>query len=305
MPSDLGSFILAQLRAVGIHVTNPDSYGENFSCYCFRGHDSKTPSLSVRKKDGAFFCFGCNVKGANWKVLKKYVNVNDIPEGMIPDVFDILNDDLKKRLRRNIDLVKLPWDVQAWRGSWRGVSSNLLREVGALYWPQEWRSDKEPKVIITHRILFPIWQFDNLLGFVSRRLDKSEHRRYYNTPGMSSKEVLYPLDHVSKMLGKAAHRSVVLVEGAYDALRLIDCGIPALAIMGTRNYDDSNRILLVNLGIEKVVLALDGGTAGLTARYEIAPSLREWFDFQHFFTPIGEDPGSMSDKHVESLRIML
>lgn len=299
----LGSFMVSQLAAAGIKVTNPNTSGPNFKAYCFRGHDSKTPSLSIRKSDGAFFCFGCQVQGRSWEALKRYIQIEGIPEDMLPDAFEMLNDDLARLVTDDGENIELPRGIQPWRGTWRGLSTELLRNIDARFWNQEKKRKRpDPMVISTRRILFPLWQLGVLRAYLSRRLDKSDYQRYYNMPGIRAKELLYPLDFVGKMLAQKKGQTVVLVEGPYDALRLIDCGIPALALLGTGNYDDSNRNLLLNVGANKVVIALDGNKAGQKARYEIAPSLREWFDVEHFFTPLGYDPGDMPEKAVRKLQ---
>jgi DNA primase len=127
--------------------------------------------------------------------------------------------------------------------------------------------------------------------------------KYRNAPKMQARELLYPYDVVYKYLQKElAVKTAVLVEGPVDALRLVYNRIPAFAILGTNNYDPSNKFLLMNLGIERVILAMDSDEAGKKARYAIEPDLESWFEVEHFFPPWKEDPGGMEDKYVKKLK---
>lgn len=114
---------------------------------------------------------------------------------------------------------------------------------------------------------------------------------------MSSAEALYPLDHVIGM----KRRVVVLVEGPYDAVRLVNYGIPALSILGTGNYHPDNRMHILNTGAKAVILAMDSDEAGESARLDIAPSIREMFDLKHFVCPDGMDPGGMPKPYLDKL----
>jgi len=293
---DLSAFITEQLNRVGVQVMENQSTPTDLKAFCFKGHDSKTPSLSIRRMDGAFYCFGCGVRGKNWNKLTSYIKVDSLSEEDLPDPFVQLDYQMERAQRKALTNIDLPWDVKPWTGPYRQVSEKTLRKVNALLW-----YDDDTR-IQDNRILFPITMYDEVAGWVARRLGaappgESLVMPYRNAAHMSSQDCLFPLDYVISMKPEC----VVLVEGPMDAMRLVNYDIPALSILGTRNYSPGNRIHILNTGATKVILALDGDTAGDEARYEIAPSIREMFDLAHFVCPPGKDPGNMPKDFLDKL----
>ncbi len=293
---DLTPFIVEQLDRAGVQVMEGMSTPTDLKAFCFKGHDDKTPSLSIRRADGAFLCFGCGVKGRDWNAFSNYLKVDTLSEDDLPDPFTTLGYQMERRYKKALREVRLPWDVQLWERPYRRISAETWKRVGALRW-----YDDDPR-IQAERILIPAMMYDQVEGWVARRTDKAPPGEkldmpYRNAPGMSSQDVLFPLDTVIEMQPE----TVVLVEGPMDAMRLINYNIPALAILGTRNYIPDNRVHILNTGAVKVVLAMDGDEAGDAVRLEIAPSIREMFELVHFICPPGKDPGNMDKEHLDLL----
>lgn len=297
MRTDLTDFIVTQFNKLGKPVFGVDSSGQNMKTFCFRGHDYKTPSLSIHRVDGRFYCFGCGVRGRSWNDLANYIKVDTLTDADMPDPFAVLNVDLQRRDQQAAAEMSIPWDVEPWTRPWRRLRLETLKQVGALRW-----FDDDNR-IRAERILFPVWMYGNVKGWVARRTDQAPEGEklvmpYRNEPGMAAKKVIFPLDAVIAM----KPHTVVLVEGPYDALRLINFGIPALSTLGTRNYHEDNRIDIMNTGAQRVIDAHDADQAGEEMRIEVGISLREVFDdVQHFICPKGEDPGSMPKEDLMRL----
>ncbi len=297
IPHDLTPFILEQLEKAGVHSSPADGNEENIKAYCFNGHDTKTPSLSIHRLDGRFYCFGCGAKGHHWDAIANYIQVDTLDDDSAPDPFAVLKHNLKKHHRDAVDNVELPWGIRPWTdGPWRRIRPEVLDGIGTYAW-----FDDDPK-IRAERILFPISMYKKIKGWVARRLDKALPGEkllmpYRNDTNMKSTEVLFPLDYVMSM----EPDTIVLVEGPYDALRLVNYDIPALAIMGTNNYRPGNRVHLLNAGAERVIVAMDADKGGEGVRYDIARSMRSMFDVEHFMCPDGQDPGSMEKQHLDRL----
>jgi DNA primase len=290
MTSDLTHFIVAQLTELGLPVFNERGRSKNIATFCpFSDHDVDTPSLSIRKVDGRFYCFGCNESGHDWNELAERLKLDPLAEENLPDPFGILRDDLKEKHKKAIHSFKLPWDIEDFDGRWRHVGQYTLDALDTFLWYDD--------MLRCERILIPVYMYQRLKGWVSRRLDRPKDgvpykMKYRNAPYMEAKDLLFPYDVVEEM-GKS---SVVLVEGPYDAVRLINCDIPALAILGTNNWKAESRIDLINLGVERVIVAMDNDTSGRKARAEIIPDLEDDFDVEGFFPPSTEgknDPGAM------------
>ena len=301
MPIDLTDFIVMQLATKGIQVRGADSQSPNLQAWCFKGHDRRSPSLSIRKSDGAFYCFGCGVQGHDWNALAKQIDADAIREEDLPDQTALLRKALDQHQNKlngyspdqcNED--KLPWDIEPWNeGPYRKLPISFLRRLDAKLW-----YDADVRV---YRILLPIYQKGETLGWVARRLDKKKYMKYRNTDKLPAKEILYPHDFVHRYFPKT--RTVVLVEGPFDALRLCYHRIPAFAIMGTNNYDPENAILLKNLGIRRVIICTDSDDAGKKCRYEtLEPDLTKKFHVEHYFPPTDRDPGDMPMHCVRELR---
>jgi len=291
---DLSEFIVEQLSKKGIQVALRQSTGSDIAAFCFGGHDRKTPSLFFRRLDGAFYCHGCGKRGKNWNELRTYVDVDLLREQDLPDEARVLQEKLSRQWREAFLNIDLPWDVEAWQGSWRGIRQETLKNIYSFKW-------FDP-MSLCPRILFPVTIRGEIRGWVARRLDKAPpgqklDRPYRNAMHMSSKQMVFPYDSVVKIRRK----TLVLVEGPYDALRLINYNIPALSILGTGNFHPDNMGYFTNTCAGRIILAMDSDDAGRKARYEIAPILQEMFEVEHFICPEGEDPGSMGREYLDEL----
>jgi len=298
MANDLSDFIVQQLEARGIRVDLNSSSQTDLKAVCFMGHDRATASLNIRRADGMFYCFGCGVKGKDWNALAAKIGGQKLDEEAMPDPFSLMNERIKNNIAKDIMRQRLPWNIEPWtHGRWRGLSPKLLTLLEA----HRWYDDAD--TVRAYRILFPIRQFGDLRGWVARRLDNRNEMKYRNSLSLPAQELLYPYDFVAKRMNT---NTIVIVEGPFDALRLINYGIPALAILGTNNYTEENKSLIASLDTERVIVATDSDEAGLKCRHRtLWPSLREWFEVEDFFAPRTEgknDPGSMPMSYVKKLK---
>lgn len=286
---DLSDFITQQLQAQGVRFRTGGS--KDIQAYCPQGHDRKSASLLIRRADGAFICFGCGIKGRNWNHLQRYIpGIELIPDAELPDDSDLAADVLRKRLAQDSNRVELPWDTEPWVGGYRHVRQQVLQRIGARKWFDG--------INRCWRILLPITEERTLVNWTSRRLDESKEHRYRNHPGISVKHQVFPFDYVANM----NPTTVVVVEGPYDALRLVNYGIPALAILGTKNWDFHKVGLISRVGfVGRVILALDNDTGGNAARLGIAMDLKQVFEVDHFFPPPELDPGDMPKQALDQL----
>jgi len=292
LAADLTSFLVAHLEAHGLKVTGAEGSSANMLTECFNGHGRNTPCLSIRKSDGAFNCFSCKAKGRDWKALVAALG-GELPDEEIPDPFAILKAQLDNHTKGRGGRIELPPGVEPWTARYRGLSVGFLQRVQA----QRWYDERKR----CYRILLPIRQELELMGWVARRLDDKKEMKYRNMTGMKSTHILYPFDFVQQHMRNGV---VVLVEGPMDALRLCHFRIPALAIMGTPNWRDRKRSLLRRLGVKHCIICTDADLAGRECRYDVLePSLQDHqFEVEHFLPPEGEDPGAMARQHCLRLK---
>jgi len=283
-PKNLGIFIAQQLMRKGVQIFRETPTHFQVFCPFNGGHDVKTASLSIQKIDGKFNCFGCGKKGHAWNDLAKLLNADTLSEEEMPDPFHLLKEQLKEKRNKIQAVASIPWDVEPWTTRWRKVSAYTMNAATAYhYYDDKKRCD---------RVLLPIWMYGELIGWTARRLDKSKDMKYRDMPNLPKLDILYPWFIVEQM----RTTSVAIVEGPYDALRLIDKDIPALSTLGSTSWHVSNIIHLINLGIKRLVVASDGDKAGDKMRKKVEEDAKDMFTIEHYYCPRKRDPGALGSK---------
>jgi len=202
------------------------------------------------------YCFGCG-RTATWSTLAEVLKLGKLDRDWNdPRAYRNLAKELQ-------DLFKatpaLPPNVRLWSyGKWRKFSSRVLSLARSLWW---WDDRNR-----TRRIVWPVWDTaSDLLGYVGRDLDGTSAKRYYNMPLMEVTGTLWPWPCSLAY----PERSLVLVEGITDALRLLQWGMPALATLGTV-WNKTRSLLVANLNVNRIVLAFDPDNAGMDLADRVA-----------------------------------
>ena len=147
-------------------------------------------------------------------------------------------------------------------------------------------SDKRDMVTI------PVHSPDGmLLGFVGRSI---EGKDFKNTPGLPKAKTLFNLNRVK------SSKSVYVVESSFDAIRLAQCGLPAVATLGSNvsNF----QIDLLKKYFNDIIVIADNDAAGsnmvkklrdkLSARVSVL-SLEQQY----------KDVGDMDDSEIRQLSL--
>jgi DNA primase len=281
--------VIRALKAAGVRFQEG---GRMIHTWCPFHPDRDTPSLVIYTDHDPvkWYCFGCRAHGL-WEKLAQALKAGDLERDWDdPRAYKHLSQVFRQMVRSDPALPPLtrPWTF----GRWREFSEGALNKVHARWWYDE--IDK------VRRILWPVWDSDSsLVGWVARDLDnRAEGRKYRNMPRMEALHTLwpYPINPVYP------ERSLVLVEGITDALRLLEVGIPALANLGTA-WSLDRTALVGLLEIERVVLAFDPDSAGEQATFRVGHALRQspvqvdvwrWSE--------GHDPGDAPIEEVHELR---
>jgi 5S rRNA maturation endonuclease (ribonuclease M5) len=244
-------------------------------------HKDSDPSLIInldpksKRPIGSFYCFGCTkhgkwneladafglmkVNGRNDQVTEFHgrdIDKNLLEPDDIAQSFDAITDDL------GLEFV-VSWPTHM---DWRSIPGQLLSKIGAQLALDSKTQDEV--------VFLPIVVNKCMVGGIKALMERPPTKdilAYVNSSGVWAREKgLFPLDHVRKQARK--YRRIIIVEGARDALRLIACGLPAVAILGTHNWDEKKRDLLIAIGIESVVLMMDSDEAGRKAQRKIKRS---------------------------------
>lgn len=144
------------------------------------------------------------------------------------------------------------------------VSNEYLVETGLI--------SKERKTdFFTGRIMFPIRDaLGGVIGFSARSLLESRGPKYINTPETSlfrKSKMLFGLSYCRKKI--ALEKQAIIVEGQIDALRLIHSGFSITVAGQGTSFGKDHAEVLINLGVKKIYLALDGDLAGKEASVKI------------------------------------
>ena len=174
-----------------------------------------------------------------------------------------------------------------------GVDENVLMDAGLV----TKRDDAAVRPRFWNRLLFPIRDIrGRTVGFGGRVLGDGEPK-YLNSPESQifrKRELLYNLDAARHAIRKAG--SVVVVEGYFDVLSLVEVGIEnVVAPLGTAFTEDQAR--LVKRYCREIVLLYDSDTAGLKATFRAADELlRAGLRVSVATLPPGEDPDTVAAK---------
>nr|DAY69077.1 MAG TPA: DNA directed DNA polymerase [Caudoviricetes sp.] len=251
--------------------------GSEMAMICCPFHADDTPSCGVfykpsNKDPGRFYCFGCQAKG-DWNTLARRLNLKEFDPKPHDEFSYSLN--MRKEKEESEKYEELIFANLPPNKKWRDIPTNLLIKIGCKICQVDYGNNLSDKFIY-----LPVYVGKKLKGYTKGRMHKKEGvTSYINERGSWVKSWgLFPFDYSIALMKSIKSRTMVLVEGQRDALRLIKLGIPALCIMGTGNWTDKKRNLLEFYGVKNVILMMDGDDAGIRATNYIVPSLQGYFD---------------------------
>lgn len=157
----------------------------------------------------------------------------------------------------------------------RGYSDDLIRQYGIGFA----RAGR-----FAWRVIIPVVLYGQLMTFIARAVSQEQRPKYRSPPDANNSRVLFNLERV------AGRETVVLVEGAFDALRIPD---QAVATLGT-HLSQAQRTLLLRAGVRRVVICWDEDDTGLPQAYAAARALRGRMEVLQAALPEGADPGQLS-----------
>lgn len=254
--------------------------GSTFVCCPF--HSEKTPSFRVFYSDttqnpGFGKCYGCGEKGG-WDKIAPLLGLKPFKRGKPEEEFanfrllptgDEEGEDADF-IHEEMELSDLPRNKK-----WREIKTNLLIDLGA----KVCRIKSKEYGLLKPRLWLPVYINDELKGYIKARFKKHpDFPSYINAKGPWSKtHGLFPFDYSIKLMKKIGSKTIVLVEGQRDALRLISMGVPALCILGTQSWSDTKAKLLELAGVERLILLMDGDCAGREATKLLKPKVSKMF----------------------------
>jgi len=249
-------------------------------------HSDATPSLMLNVENGErypigyFYCLGCGEKG-NWNKFAAKLGLKTIDEKLDTKVDKAMQhkfEDIRSELLPSAHSTGVKFEslthsmkiglTMPVQESWRKIKRSLLLKLGTVVGFDAVEEDEA--------LVLPVTVNEVIVGAVKARMRKEKGRlSYVTSPGHWVRDVgLFPFDFAVAMAIKKK-MALVIVEGPRDALRLLQEGIPAVAILGSQNWSKHKRDIVLESGVKGVILAMDSDKAGTVARKKINSQLKQ------------------------------
>lgn len=223
-------------------------------------HDDRNPSAAINVVKGLWTCYACGAGGDTATLLGGGVSLEPSTDDVVASLKrEVAALDAKPQFlpERWLDqFTAFDWDGVHSYWVERGLTPDIIRgfELGYDHSFQP-HPDEPPVEAVTIPLRAPS---GGLLGSIHRRLDDAKPKYHYPRHADVSK-CLFAYERV-----RGGARSVVLTEGAVDAMLLWQEGIPALAAYSDR-LSEAQTALIRLLDPIHVTLAFDADTVGLRA----------------------------------------
>lgn len=286
-----------QIRNVlhGSGISIESEVDSEYIIFCPFHNNYRTPAGEVNKERGTFFCFSCQTSKTLIELVmfvtqKSYFEALRFIDSMATetDIVGIIDKTLKQEpeykpfdellIRRlHSQAIDSPRALRYFEG--RRISENSINKFLLGY------SNNQDMVTV------PIHSPDGsiILGFVARSIEGKEFK---NTPGLPKSKTLFNIHRVKK------YDTVYVVESSFDAIRLDQNGIPAVATLGA-NVSKSQMALLTKYFNNAIVIG-DNDDAGKGMQEKILERLGSRATLISIPSRF-KDIGDMTDEDIQKL----
>jgi DNA primase len=277
----------------GTGVTIESEVDSDYIIFC-PYHNNRTPAGEIDKNSGTFFCFACHhvtgfiefvmhMSNRTYFEAARFIKSKEAETSIEQDVdralykkpeFTLFDEVVLKRLHNELLSSSRARDYF----NYRKITKESASKFALGY------SEKQDMVTV------PVHSPDGLaIGFVGRSIEGKEFK---NTPGLPKSKTLFNLHRV-KSSGK-----VYIVESSFDAIRLDQCGFPAVATLGS---NVSNiQIELLQKYFNDIIVIADNDEAGGNMRTKIVEKLGSRVSVIKLNKEY-KDIGDMDDKSIKEL----
>lgn len=270
---------------------------------------------------GLFHCWSCGkvgffndlFKSSKDLIQSKVLNGKPLPKSGTSEDNDLEIRKLEEYEEKQ-DFKDLPQFVLSrWYGSWRGITQNTLRKMGCKsyfdYNPDaKNRFGKKLDLGGTNRLLFYAYDEDKeKIGWVALANEKDRQKKnclkQKNMVGEWCRKTLLFHEKFKD------NTPLILVEGVFDALHLIQEGFNSVSMLGAGNWSDEKRNFIASKA-SCVIVLFDGDETGYEKGLKVYKSLNGYVPVKRLLLPILKtedkskqlDPGNMSEKYIKILR---
>jgi DNA primase len=249
----------------GIEIMN--EIDSDYIIFCPFHNNSRTPAGEVDKVTGIFFCFACQKvadlievvmdnSGRSYFEAARFIKSKETLADLTYDIEKQLQE--KPEYVQYDELIIKRLNNQALESprAMRYYAGRLITEESVKKFSLGF-SEKQDMVTI------PVASPDGMtIGFVGRSVEGKEFK---NTPGLPKSKTLFNLHRV-----KTSDR-VYVVESSFDAIRLDQVGLPAVATLGS--MVSNIQMDLLKKYFNNIILLADNDDAGNTMRQKLIDKL--------------------------------
>jgi DNA primase len=279
---------------IGAGLTIEKEIDSDYIIFCPFHANNRTPAGEVDKITGKFFCFSCHhvadlievvmhTTARSYFEAARYIKSKEGLSSIIGDVEKKLISIPEYIQYDQVIIKRLNQQALESPRAMRYYSGRLITEASVKKF-QLGYSEKQDMVTI------PIAAPDGMeVGFVGRSI---EGKDFKNTPGLPKSKILFNLHRV-----KTSNR-VYVVESSFDAIRLDQVGIPAVATLGA--MVSTKQIELLRKYFNSVFVIADNDEAGSNMRDKIIKSLGAMVTTVKLDSAY-KDIGDMQDEDIKRL----
>ena len=279
---------------VGSGVNIENELENDFLVFCPYHNNFRTPAAEVNKESGMFFCFSCqqtadlielvmHTSRRTYFEAARFIKDKESKNNLLEDIDDTLNkkDEFVPFDGNLINMLHMQAltsqrALDYYHG--RKITDESIKKFMLGY------SEKQDMVTI------PVQSPEGMnIGFVGRSV---EGKSFKNSQKLPKSKTLFNLHRVS------ASRHVCVVESSFDAIRLDQVGIPAVATLGAGV--SSVQADLLQKYFNEVILIADNDEAGRTMITKLSKKLGDRlsvFELENKYKDIGD----MDDDSLRAL----
>ena len=286
-----------QVRRVlsGIGIDIDRELDADYVVFCPFHNNSRTPAGEIDKSTGMFFCFSCqkhadlnevirHVSGRTYFESERFIKSK---ESGTKDIEQQLTKALitKPEYTQYDQVIIKRLNQQAIESprAMRYYSARLITEESVKKFALGYSENQD-------MVTIPVHSPDGIeVGFVGRSV---EGKDFKNTPGLPKSKVLFNLHRVK------ASSKVYVVESSFDAIRLDQCGFPAVATLGA---NVSNvQIDLLQKYFNNIYVIADNDEAGGNMKDKIIQNLGPRVSVVQLEKQY-KDIGDMKDEDIKNI----
>jgi len=278
----------------GAGITVESEVDSDYIIFCPFHANHRTPAGEVHKDGGTFFCFSCHkvadlielvmhMSGRSYfesvRFIKSKEQESDIALEIDKQLYqkpDYVAYDEVMIKRLNTQALDAPRAIRYFEG--RSINESSMRKFYLGY------SEKQDMVTV------PVHSPDGIcVGFVARSI---EGKDFKNTPGLPKSKILFNLHRV-----KTSDR-IYVVESSFDAIRLDQVGLPAVATLGANV--SNTQVELLQKYFNDITVIADNDVAGGNMKSKIIEKLGSRISVIQLDKQY-KDIGDMKDEDIKNL----